>query len=201
MRNAGHHALAWRHPAAQPERTLDLNFYQQLAQTAERGLLDSLFLSDSYSGTGRRFEPFTLLSALAASTKHFGLIATVNTTYNESFHVARKFASLDHLSGGRAGWNIVTGSSTDMAYNFSRDGHPEHSDRYKSAEEFVEVVKQLWDSWEDDALVYDKKSGVQHDSSKVHEINFSGTAGFVVNTSCTVAVLVSFKAILLPGFM
>ncbi|WP_240417168.1 LLM class flavin-dependent oxidoreductase [Paenibacillus periandrae] len=172
---AGHHEAAWRHPLAQPERTLDVNFYKHLAQTAERGLLDSLFISDNYSGTWRRFEPFTLLSGLATVTEHIGLIATVNTTYNEPFHVARKFVSLDHLSGGRAAWNIVTGGGSD-AHNFGLDEHPEHAKRYENAEEFVEVVKQLWDSWEDDALVYDKQAGIQIDSSKVHEIDFKGSS-------------------------
>jgi FMN-dependent oxidoreductase (nitrilotriacetate monooxygenase family) len=108
-------------------------------------------------------------------TEHIGLIATVNTTYNEPFHVARKFVSLDHLSSGRAAWNIVTGSGSD-AHNFGLDDHPEHAKRYENAEEFVEVVKQLWDSWEDDALIYDKQAGVQIDSSKVHEINFKGSS-------------------------
>ncbi|MFH5182622.1 LLM class flavin-dependent oxidoreductase [Paenibacillus sp. TAB 01] len=174
LRNTGHHEAAWRHPDAQPERTLDVRFYQQLAQTAERGLLDSLFISDNYSGTWRRVEPFTLLSALAMVTRNIGLIATVNTTYNEPFHVARQFASLDHISGGRAGWNIVTGAGGNDAYNFGRDRHPEHAERYETAEEFVEVVKQLWDSWEDDALIYDKEAGKQIDDGKVHEIHFKG---------------------------
>lgn len=174
LRNTGHHEAAWRHPDAQPERTLDVRFYQQLAQTAERGLLDSLFISDNYSGTWRRVEPFTLLSALAMATRNIGLIATVNTTYNEPFHVARQFASLDHISGGRAGWNIVTGAGGNDAYNFGRDRHPEHAERYETAEEFVEVVKQLWDSWEDDALIYDKEAGKQIDDGKVHEIHFKG---------------------------
>jgi len=174
LRNTGHHEAAWRHPDAQPERTLDVRFYQQLAQTAERGLFDSLFISDNYSGTWRRVEPFTLLSALAMATRNIGLIATVNTTYNEPFHVARQFASLDHISGGRAGWNIVTGAGGNDAYNFGRDRHPEHAERYETAEEFVEVVKQLWDSWEDDALIYDKEAGKQIDDGKVHEIHFKG---------------------------
>ncbi|TDG00840.1 LLM class flavin-dependent oxidoreductase [Paenibacillus piri] len=174
LRNTGHHEAAWRHPQAQPERTLEVGFYRELAQTAERGLFDSLFISDNYSGTWRRVEPFTLLSALAMATRHIGLIATVNTTYNEPFHIARQFASLDHISGGRAGWNIVTGAGGNDAYNFGKANHPDHALRYETAEEFVEVVKQLWDSWEDDALLLDKQSGRQFDAGKVHEIHFKG---------------------------
>ncbi|WP_426445526.1 LLM class flavin-dependent oxidoreductase [Paenibacillus sp. S-38] len=169
----GHHEASWRHPATRPERGLDIKYYQELAQTAERGLLDSVFLADGYAGKYGKLEPFTMLSALAVVTRHIGLIATVGTTYNEPFHVARKFASLDHISGGRAGWNIVTGAGS-AAFNFSREAHPEHSLRYEYAEEFVEVVKQLWDSWEDGALVYDKTNGVQIAPDKVHEINFQG---------------------------
>ncbi|MCU6794343.1 LLM class flavin-dependent oxidoreductase [Paenibacillus sp. WQ 127069] len=173
IRGAGHHEAAWRHPDTHPELSLDIQHFIQLAQTAERGLLDSLFLADGYVGKTNKLEPFTFLSALAAVTRHIGLIATVNTTYNEPFHIARKFASLDHISHGRAGWNIVTGSGSAEA-NFGRDEHPEHSLRYETAEEFVEVTKQLWDSWEDDALVYDKQSGTQFAHGKVHEINFKG---------------------------
>ncbi|RXZ82508.1 LLM class flavin-dependent oxidoreductase [Paenibacillaceae bacterium] len=170
----GHHAGSWRHPDARPELVNDIDYLIQLAQTAERGRFDSVFLADGYVGGVNKLEPFTLLSALAAATKHIGLIATVGTVYNQPFHVARQFASLDHISGGRAGWNIVTGAGS-AAHNFSRQEHPEHGERYDSGEEFVEVVKQLWDSWEDDALVYDKVNGVLFDESKVHEINFKGS--------------------------
>jgi FMN-dependent oxidoreductase (nitrilotriacetate monooxygenase family) len=174
IRGAGHHSGAWKHPLSHPEQDMDFEYYANLARIAERGLLDSLFTADNYSGTGRRLEPFTLLSGLAAVTKHVGLIATVSTTYNEPYHVARKFASLDHLSGGRAAWNIVTGHSQADADNFGKPGHPELTKRYAIGDEFVEVAKQLWDSWEEDALIYDRESEVTLDSSKVHEINFKG---------------------------
>ncbi|ALS23371.1 MULTISPECIES: LLM class flavin-dependent oxidoreductase [Paenibacillus] len=175
LRGSGHHAAAWKHPASRPKEDLDLEYYANIARIAERGLFDSLFMADNYSGLGRRLEPFTLLSALAALTKHVGLIATVSTTYNEPYHVARKFASLDHISKGRAGWNIVTGHSQADAGNFSKPEHPEVSRRYEIGDEFVEVTKQLWDSWEEDALVYDRENEVAVDTSKVHEINFKGT--------------------------
>ncbi|TNJ57726.1 LLM class flavin-dependent oxidoreductase [Paenibacillus hemerocallicola] len=170
---SGHHEAAWRHADTNPEKSVDIRHYARLAQIAERGLLDSLFLADGYAGAGGKLEPFTQLAALATLTEKIGLIATVGTTYNEPYHVARKFASLDHISGGRAGWNIVTGAGS-AAFNFGREEHPEHSERYEAAEEFVEVVKQLWDSWDDDAGVYDKQSGVQVDKNKVREINFKG---------------------------
>lgn len=174
LRSEGHHETSWRHPDTRPELSLDIKHFIRLAQTAERGLFDSLFLADSYAGTWKnKLEPLTLLSALATVTNHIGLIATANTTYNEPFHIARKFASLDHISGGRAGWNIVTGADSAEA-NFGRDEHPQHFVRYESAEEFVEVTKQLWDSWEDDAPVYDKQAGIELDKSKIHEINFKG---------------------------
>jgi FMN-dependent oxidoreductase (nitrilotriacetate monooxygenase family) len=174
MRGSGHHAAAWKHPDANPKADLDLEYYHEIAKIAERGLLDALFMADNYSGLGRRLEPFTLLSALAALTKNIGLIATVGTTYNDPYHVARKFASLDHISKGRAGWNIVTGHSQADADNFSRSEHPEVSKRYEIGDEFVEVTKQLWDSWEEDALIYDRESGVAIDRDKIYEIAFRG---------------------------
>lgn len=173
LRATGHHAGAWRHPESHPELELDIEYLSKLTQIAERGKLDSVFLADGYSGGGSKLEPFTLLSALASVTNHIGLIATVGTEYNDPFHVARQFASLDHISKGRAGWNIVTGAGS-AAHNFSRDEHPEHSQRYVSGDEFVEVVKQLWDSWEDDALIFNKQEGQLVDVNKVHEINFKG---------------------------
>ncbi|MNZ63726.1 Nitrilotriacetate monooxygenase component A [compost metagenome] len=173
LRATGHHAGAWRHKDSHPELELDIDYLAKLAQIAERGKLDSVFLADGYAGGGSKLEPFTLLSALASVTKHIGLIATVGTVYNDPFHVARQFASLDHISSGRAGWNIVTGAGS-AAHNFSLEAHPEHGERYVTGEEFVEVVKQLWDSWEDDALVFDKQAGKLVDTAKVHEINFKG---------------------------
>lgn len=171
----GHHEASWRHPDAKPHLGLDVRYYKELAQLAEQGLFDSLFLADGYYGrTANKLEPFTLLSALAMVTERIGLIATVGTTYNEPFHVARKFASLDHISGGRAGWNIVTTGTEATADNFGFAQHPEHGLRYEIAEEFVEAAKQLWDSWEDDAVVFDKSSGVNIVPGKVFEIHFRG---------------------------
>jgi FMN-dependent oxidoreductase (nitrilotriacetate monooxygenase family) len=174
IRGAGHHAGAWKHPLTDPKADLDLDYYVSLAKIAERGLFDSLFTADNYSGLGRRLEPFTLLSALAALTKHVGFIATVSTTYNDPFHVARKFASLDHISKGRAAWNIVTGHSQEDADNFGKLGHPDPATRYDIGTEFVEVTKQLWDSWEEDALVYDRDTDVTLDRDKVYDIDFKG---------------------------
>ncbi|MFF3518084.1 LLM class flavin-dependent oxidoreductase [Streptomyces sp. NPDC002573] len=181
LMNAGHHDAAWRHPRTQPERVTDLRYFQQLAQTAERGLLDSVFLADGLALWGKvrhnalgGFEPLTLLSALAAVTEHVGLIATVSTTFNEPFHTARKFASLDHISGGRAGWNIVTSGTVNEARNFGQDEHLEHALRYERAREFVDVATKLWDSWEDDAILLDRERGVYADTDKVREINHRG---------------------------
>src|SRR6478752_710527 len=177
----GHHEAAWRHPDTDPARALTLGHYTDIARTAERGKLDSLFLADGLALWGNvqwnshsRFEPLTLLSALAAVTGRIGLIATASTTYNEPYHVARKFASLDHLSGGRAGWNIVTSAGADEARNFNRDTRPGHEIRYERASEFLDVVTKLWDSWEDDALVIDKPSGVFADPDRVHRLDHRG---------------------------
>ncbi|MEE1752936.1 LLM class flavin-dependent oxidoreductase [Streptomyces sp. SP18CS02] len=181
LMNAGHHDAAWRHPGTQPERITDLRYFQELARTAERGTLDSIFFADGLALWGKvrhnalgGFEPLTLLSALAAVTEHIGLIATVSTTFNEPFHTARKFASLDHLSGGRAGWNIVTSGTVDEARNFGQDEHLEHGLRYERAREFVEVATKLWDSWEDDAVVLDRERGIYADTDKVRPIEHRG---------------------------
>ncbi|AEI43049.1 LLM class flavin-dependent oxidoreductase [Paenibacillus mucilaginosus] len=173
LRAAGHHEAAWRHPDVYPQGDLDIHYLAEMARIAEQGLMDSVFLADGYAGKAAKLEPFTQLSALASLTEHIGLIATVGTVYNEPFHVARQFASLDHISGGRAGWNIVTGAG-DASRNFSRAAHPKLEERYEGAEEFVEVVKQLWDSWEDDALLYDKQAGKLIDDAKVRDIGFRG---------------------------
>ncbi|MFE2429225.1 LLM class flavin-dependent oxidoreductase [Streptomyces sp. NPDC059373] len=181
LMNAGHHDAAWRHPRTRPERATDLTYFQELARTAERGKLDSVFLADGLALWGQvrynvlgGFEPLTLLSALAAVTSRIGLIATVSTTFNEPFHVARKFASLDHISGGRAGWNIVTSGSVNEARNFGLAEHPEHSARYDRAREFVDVATKLWDSWEDDAPVVDRERGIYADAGKVRAIDHAG---------------------------
>ncbi|RSM44649.1 LLM class flavin-dependent oxidoreductase [Amycolatopsis balhimycina DSM 5908] len=177
----GHHEAAWRHPSTDPHRARTLQHYVDIARTAERGKLDSLFLADGVALWGNvkhnshsHFEPLTLLSALAASTVHIGLIATASTTYNEPYHLARKFASLDHLSGGRAGWNIVTSAGIDEARNFNLAKRPSHDARYDRAEEFVEVVKKLWDSWDDDAAVVDRASGVYADTGRIRAISHDG---------------------------
>lgn len=185
LMSTGHHIAGWRHPRAQADAGRNLAHYVALAQRAEAAGFDALFLADGvairvdddtlpYTARGASFEPLTLLSALAAVTERIGLVATVSTTYNEPFHVARKFASLDHLSGGRAGWNVVTSWSDNEARNFSLDRHPEHADRYARAEEFVDVVTGLWDSWEDDAFLYDKESGVYFDAEKLHRLDHRG---------------------------
>jgi alkanesulfonate monooxygenase len=185
---SGHHVASWRHPDAQADGGLNFQHYQQIAQTAERGKFDMLFLADgvavrdrgqdpkvlSRSGKVVQFEPFTLLSALSVVTERIGLTATVSTTYNEPFHLARKFASLDHLSGGRAGWNLVTSATEAEALNFNREKHMEHTLRYERAKEFVDVVTKLWDSWEDDAFLRDKESGVYFDPDKLHVPNHKG---------------------------
>ncbi|SDH06143.1 LLM class flavin-dependent oxidoreductase [Nonomuraea jiangxiensis] len=179
LMGVGHHEAAWRHPGAEPARLTDVRHYQELARIAERGKLDSVFLADGLAlGSVRhnalgRLEPLTLLSALAAVTDHVGLIATVSTTYNEPFHVARKFASLDHISGGRAGWNIVTSAGAAEARNFGIE-RPEHARRYARAGEFLEVVRKLWDSWEDDAILGDRAGGLYADTDKIHPIDHEG---------------------------
>ncbi|MCI4065106.1 LLM class flavin-dependent oxidoreductase [Micromonospora sp. R77] len=181
LMGVGHHEAAWRHPLVDPRRVADVRHFQELARIAERGTLDSVFLADGLAvGPAVRhniqavFEPLTLLAALAGVTEHVGLIATASTTYNEPFNLARKFASLDHLSGGRAGWNIVTSAQSREAWNFNLDDHPAHADRYRRAAEFVEVATKLWDSWEDDALVLDAAAGVFADTDRVHEVGHAG---------------------------
>ncbi|MDR6550548.1 LLM class flavin-dependent oxidoreductase [Paenibacillus qinlingensis] len=182
----GHHVAAWRHPHTDTKGLLTLDFYRKFAQIAERGKFDMIFVEDIPTLPERldtavrhtvpvRAEPLTLLSALASVTKHIGLAGTVSTTYSEPYHVARKFASLDHLSGGRAAWNVVTTSMEITAQNFGRDHHLDHSLRYERAKEFVDVVTALWDSWEEDALVIDKASGIFADPDKVHTTAHQGT--------------------------
>jgi len=181
----GHQIGAWRHPKAAADQVMNFQFIKKLAQTAERGKFDMLFLADHSAvkftdklaleqSVNTSFEPFTLLSALSTVTENIGLVGTVSTTYNEPFHVARRFSSLDHISNGRAGWNVVTSYQEEEARNFNLEKQLLHSTRYQRAEEFVDVVKKLWDSWEDDALVFDKESAKFADSSKMHEINHKG---------------------------
>ncbi|XXX76333.1 LLM class flavin-dependent oxidoreductase [Sorangium sp. So ce134] len=184
----GHHVASWRHPDAQADGGHSFKHYRRVAQAAEAAKFDAVFLADSAalwggasdvaslsrSAHSAAFEPITLLSALSAVTDHIGLIATVTTTYNEPYHLARKFASLDHLSGGRAGWNLVTSANQAEAQNFGLDAHVEHARRYERAEEFIDVVTGLWDSWEDDAFLHDKQSGVLFDPDKLHTLNHKG---------------------------
>ncbi len=181
LMNVGHHEAAWRFRDTKPEQITEFSYYEHLARTAEDAKFDSVFLADGLAvnkqiqhGAFLGLEPFTLLSALAAVTKRIGLIGTVSTTYNEPFHVARKFASLDHISNGRAGWNIVTSGSILEANNFNLDQHPEHRARYERAGEFVDVATGLWDSWSDDALVIDRKAGVFADADKVRPVHHRG---------------------------
>jgi len=186
LANSGHHVAAWRHPKAKADASLDFEHFKHIAQTAERGKFDALFIADVVavwghhfdalrrSARAEHFEPLTLLSALAAVTRNIGLVATATTSYNEPYHIARKFASLDHLSGGRAGWNLVTSVVSAEAWNFGRDEHIDHAERYRRAEEFHEVVQGLWDSWEDDAFIRDKQSGIYFDQDKLHVLHHKG---------------------------
>jgi Coenzyme F420-dependent N5,N10-methylene tetrahydromethanopterin reductase and related flavin-dependent oxidoreductases len=155
LHGASGNMSAWRHPAAQANASINFDYAKHIARKAEAGKLDFLFVADglfinekSIPHFLNRFEPLTLLSALAGVTEHLGLVGTVSTSYSEPFTVARQFASLDHLSGGRAGWNVVTSPLEGSAKNFSRQQHPEHALRYRIADEYLQVVKGLWDSWE-----------------------------------------------------
>jgi FMN-dependent oxidoreductase (nitrilotriacetate monooxygenase family) len=179
--STGHHEASWRHPDAQPELATSLGYYQQLAKTAERGKMDSIFLAEKYRLTPLikyrvipQLEAFTLLSAIAAVTERIGLTATASTTYNEPYHIARKFASLDHISGGRTGWNIVTSTGDATAHNFSREHHLDHKVRYDRGKEFVDVVKRLWAGWAENSLVIDKQSGIYADVSQIQGAEFTG---------------------------
>jgi N-acetyl-S-(2-succino)cysteine monooxygenase len=183
----GHHIAAWRDPEVDAHARQSLAHYVEIAQLAERGKFDFLFTADTNATFGpddadawtrttaaSRLEPITLLGALAAVTQRVGLVATATTTYFEPFHVARFFASLDQISGGRAGWNLVTSLAVAEAYNFGREAHASHADRYARAHEFAKVVLGLWDSWEDDAVVADKEHGLYLDRAKLHFLNHKG---------------------------
>ncbi len=188
MRYHGYHVAAWRRPDVPVAGTLDYRYFLRTAQAAERACFDLVFLADSVGVRARdepegsqcrsawiaELEPLTLMSALATHTSHIGLVATASTTYNEPFHVARKYASLDHISGGRAAWNIVTSWTDQEARNFNRETHLDYETRYERAEEFARVVTGLWDSWEDDAFIRDKASGVFFDPEKLHVLNHRG---------------------------
>ncbi|WP_280409512.1 LLM class flavin-dependent oxidoreductase [Nocardia brasiliensis] len=178
---SGHHEAAWRHPDSQPHRIYDAAYYQEIGRTAEAAKLDAVFFADGPAlrtnvehNAGSGLEPITLLTAIATATTHLGLIATASTTYYEPYNLARLFSTLDHISGGRAGWNIVTTGTDLAAANFGLAKHPDHAERYARAREFVDAVVALWDSWEDDAIVLDQAGGRYADPAKIHPIDFVG---------------------------
>ncbi len=186
MRPATIHTGAWRYPGAFPDANFNFAHLKRFAQTLERGKFDAFFMADHLavlnmpldalmrSHTVTSFEPFTLLAALAGATEHLGLVATGSTTFDAPYHVARRFASLDHISGGRAGWNIVTTSNPDAARNFGLTDHMEHGERYARAREFYDVVTGLWDSWADDAFIRDVDAGIYFDPDKLHVLDHKG---------------------------
>ncbi|MFC0330458.1 LLM class flavin-dependent oxidoreductase [Paenibacillus sepulcri] len=182
IHGVGGNVSVWRHPEVPVDASVNFEFYKQQAQTAEAGKFDLVFIADglyinekSIPHFLNRFEPITILSALAAATSHIGLVGTLSSSYSEPFTVARQFGSLDHISGGRAGWNVVTSPLEGSAKNYGKTEHPSHDERYKIAEEYLEVTQGLWDSWEDDAFIRDKESGVFFDPSKLHTLNYKGT--------------------------
>ena len=177
----GGNSGAWMHPEIQPDGSSNLDWVINFAKIAERGKFDILFVADGMVVSdhpipfeANHFEPITILSALAAVTKNIGLVATMSTSYSQPFTTARQMASLDVLSGGRAAWNVVTSSGSKVGTNFGKDVHYAHSERYKMAEEYIQVVQGLWDGWEDDAFPRDKASGVYADMSKMHRLNHEG---------------------------
>jgi len=186
MRPVGIHTAWWRYPSASADANFNLKHLTHFIQTLERGCFDAFFMADHLavlnmsmdalkrSATATSFEPLTLLSALAMVTERIGLIATASTTFDEPYHIARRFASIDHISGGRAGWNIVTTANPDAALNFGRDDMMEHDARYARAREFYDVVTGLWDSWADDAWLRDKESGIFFDPGKMHVLAHKG---------------------------
>jgi alkanesulfonate monooxygenase len=186
MRPISIHTGAWRYPGAFPDANFNFSHIKRFIKKLEHGKFDAFFMADhlavlnmpinalKHSHTVTSFEPFTLLSALAGVTERIGLIATGSTTFDEPYHVARRFASLDHISGGRAGWNIVTTSNPDAALNFGLDDHMDHDERYVRAREFYDVVTGLWDSFADDAFVRDVESGLYFDPSRMHVLNHKG---------------------------
>src|SRR5882757_264560 len=186
----GFHVTAWREERAPPDPLLDLKLIRRMVQTAERGKFHACFLADtlavgfqsaevstealSRTAKGERWEPITFMSALSSCTEHIGLLATASTTYAEPYNIARMFASLDHLSGGRAGWNVVTTAHPRASMNFGLEQPMDHATRYERSQEFFDIVSGLWDSWEDDAFVRDKASGLYFRPEKLHSVNFHG---------------------------
>ena len=186
MRPVSIHTAAWRYPGGTPDANFNLKALISYAQTLERGKFDAFFMADHLavlnmpmealkrSATVTSFDPLTLLPALAQHTQHLGLIATASTTFEPAYTIARRFASLDHISDGRAGWNLVTTSNPDAALNFGMDEQMEHAERYARAREFFDVVTGLWDSWADDAFIRDVESGIYFDPAKLHVLNHKG---------------------------
>jgi alkanesulfonate monooxygenase len=186
MRPVGIHTAWWRYPGAYPDANFNFGHYRRFIQRLEAAKFDAFFMADHLavlnmpvealkrSHTVTSFEPFTLLGALAAVTEHIGLVATASTTFDLPYHIARRFASLDHISEGRAGWNIVTTSNPDAALNFGLTDHIEHDERYRRAREFFDVVTGLWDSFADDAFIRDVPSGIYFDPDKMHRLGHKG---------------------------
>ncbi|MCB1546967.1 MAG: LLM class flavin-dependent oxidoreductase, partial [Hyphomicrobiaceae bacterium] len=181
IQSRGHHEASWRHPNSSPFGLTDIAYFQDLARRAEAGLLDSIFLADILSlwsdyahAPHAWLEPITTLGALAVSTKRIGLIATASTTYTEPYNLARYYASLDHMSGGRVGWNIVTTWAVEAARNFGDTSQVSHAERYERAEEYLEVVKGLWDGWADDAILDDRASGRYAQPDRIRPVNHEG---------------------------
>ena len=186
MRPVSIHTAAWRYPGGTPDANFNLKALVQYAQTLERGRFDAFFMADHLavlnmpmaalkrSATVTSFDPLTLLPALAMVTKHLGLIATASTTFEPAYTIARRFASLDHISDGRAGWNLVTTSNPDAALNFGMDDQMPHAERYARAREFFDVVTGLWDSWADDAFIRDVDSGIYFDPDRLHVLDHKG---------------------------
>src|SRR3981081_753881 len=186
MRPISIHTAAWRYPGAFADANFNFAHLKRFAQTLERGCFDAFFMADHLavlnmpmealkrSATVTSFDPLTLLPALAMMTKHLGLIATASTTFEPAYTIARRFASLDHLSEGRAGWNLVTTSNPDAALNFGMDEQMEHAERYARAREFYDVVTGLWDSWADDAFIRDVEQGLYFDHAKLQLLNHKG---------------------------
>ncbi len=182
---AGHHIAGWRHPTVQPRGIAGMAYYQQAAQAAERGKFDLFFVGDMLAarekdgrviaeGGLNNLDSISITSAISAVTEHLGLVATLSTTYNEPYSIAERFASLDHVSNGRAGWNIITTANDDAAYNFSQKSHMEKTRRYERAKEFVDVCTQLWDGWDDDALVQDRGRGLFADPARIRPTDHRG---------------------------
>jgi FMN-dependent oxidoreductase (nitrilotriacetate monooxygenase family) len=186
MRPVSIHTGAWRYPGAFKDANFNFAHLKRFAQTLERAKFDAFFMADhlavlnmpidalKHSHTVTSFEPFTLLAALSQATERIGLVATASTTFDEPFHIARRFASLDHLSNGRAGWNVVTTANPDAALNFGLEQAFAHDERYARAREFYDVVTGLWDSWADDAFVRDTESGIFFDPARLHTLNHKG---------------------------